>query len=61
MGVYAQNNNNTFHTGMKVRMTRKRGGALERRIQRIRGGKLVIHYDSNTFEVVRKEEKTNDQ
>lgn len=61
MGAYAQNSNNTFHTNRKVNFTRKRGGALERRMQKIRGGRIVIDRTTNTFKVVRREEDTNGQ
>ena len=56
MGAYAQNSNSTFHTNRKVNMTRKRGGALERRMQKIRGGRIVINHENNTFKIVRREE-----
>ena len=59
MGAYAQNSNNTFHTNRKVNMTRKRGGALERRMQKIRGGRIVINHETNTFKIVRREEPDN--
>ena len=59
MGAYAQNSNNTFHTTRKVNMTRKRGGALERRMQKIRGGRIVINHEDNTFRVIRIEEPDN--
>ena len=60
MGAYAQNSNSTFHTSRKVNMTRKRGGALERRMQKIRGGRIVIDHENNTFKVVRREEQENE-
>ncbi len=59
MGAYAQNSNNTFHTNRKIRMTRKHGGALERRMQKIRGGRIVINHENNTFKIVRREETEN--
>ena len=61
MGAYAQNSNSTFHTNRKVNMTRKRGGALERRMQKIRGGRIVINHENNTFKIVRREETENGQ
>lgn len=60
MGAYAQDSNNAFRTNRKVNMTRKRGGALERRMQKIRGGRIVINYETNTFKVVRREELENE-
>ena len=60
MGAYAQNSNNTFHTSRKINLTRKRGGALERRMQRVRGGQFIIDHETNTLRIVRSEEQNND-
>lgn len=45
----------------KAKMLREHGGALELRMEKIKGGKLVIDHEANTFKVVPKDEiKTTD-
>lgn len=52
MSVYAKDTGQKFISSRPIKMARKRGTALDARMQRIRGCHIVIDYDTNTFDVV---------
>lgn len=58
--VYAQESDCCFHTNQEVRMTKKRNSELDRRMQKIRGGRVVINHTNNTFRIVQEDDLEKD-